>query len=31
VYHIDGEPHVGGPLVKASVHPRALRVVTALR
>jgi YegS/Rv2252/BmrU family lipid kinase len=31
VYHVDGEPHVGGHLVKASVHSRALRVVTALR
>jgi diacylglycerol kinase (ATP) len=29
VYHVDGEPHVGGHLVKASVHSRALRVVTA--
>jgi YegS/Rv2252/BmrU family lipid kinase len=31
VYHVDGEPHVGGSLVKASVYPRALRVITALR
>lgn len=31
VYHVDGEPHVGGHLVKACVHPRALRVMTALR
>lgn len=31
VYHVDGEPHVGGLLVKASVHPLALRVITALR
>jgi YegS/Rv2252/BmrU family lipid kinase len=31
VYHVDGEPHVGGHLVKASVHSLALRVVTALR
>ena len=31
VYHVDGEPHVGGLLVKASVHPRALRVIAALR
>jgi diacylglycerol kinase (ATP) len=30
-YHIDGEPHIGGSLVKASVHPKALRVVAALR
>jgi diacylglycerol kinase (ATP) len=30
VYHIDGEPYVGGHLVKASVHPRALRVMTAV-
>jgi len=31
VYHVDGEPYVGGHLVKASVHPRALRVMTAVR
>lgn len=31
VYHVDGEPHVGGHLVKASVHPRTLRVIAALR
>jgi YegS/Rv2252/BmrU family lipid kinase len=31
VYHVDGEPHVGGLVVKASVHPRALRVIAALR
>ncbi len=30
VYHVDGEPHVGGSVVRASVHPRALRVITAL-
>lgn len=31
VYHVDGEPYVGGHLVKGSVHPRALRVMTAVR
>jgi diacylglycerol kinase (ATP) len=31
VYHVDGEPYVGGLLVKASVHPLALRVIAALR
>jgi diacylglycerol kinase (ATP) len=31
VYHVDGEPHIGGLLVKASVHPLALRVIAALR
>ena len=31
VYHVDGEPHVGGHRVKASVHPRALRLIAALR
>jgi diacylglycerol kinase (ATP) len=31
VYHVDGEPHIGGHFVKASVHPLALRVITALR
>jgi YegS/Rv2252/BmrU family lipid kinase len=27
VYHVDGEPHVGGLSVKARIHPGALRVV----
>ncbi len=27
VYHVDGEPHMGGHSVQASVHPAALRVV----
>jgi YegS/Rv2252/BmrU family lipid kinase len=31
VYHVDGEPHVGGPSVQASIHSRALRVMVALR
>jgi YegS/Rv2252/BmrU family lipid kinase len=30
VYHIDGEPHVGGPSVDAFVHPAALRVLSAV-
>lgn len=29
VYHVDGEPHVGGAVLKARVHPRALRVRVA--
>jgi diacylglycerol kinase (ATP) len=31
VYHVDGEPHSGGQSVKACVHPRALRVLSAIR
>lgn len=31
VYHVDGEPHVGGTSVHASIHSRALRVMAALR
>ena len=31
VYHVDGEPHIGGQSVKACVHPRALRVLAATR
>jgi YegS/Rv2252/BmrU family lipid kinase len=27
VYHVDGEPHVGGKSVKARIYPAALRVV----
>jgi diacylglycerol kinase family enzyme len=27
LYHIDGEPFVGGASVKARVRPRALRVI----
>ena len=27
VYHVDGEPYVGGHSVKARIHPEALRVV----
>jgi diacylglycerol kinase family enzyme len=27
VYHVDGEPYVGGHSVKARIHPGALRVV----
>ncbi|MEQ1573813.1 MAG: diacylglycerol kinase family protein [Vicinamibacterales bacterium] len=27
VYHLDGEPHVGGTTISAKVHPRALRVM----
>lgn len=30
LYHVDGEPHIGGPVVKAAVHPRALRVISPL-
>jgi diacylglycerol kinase family enzyme len=30
-YHVDGEPHIGGLFVKARVHPKALRVMAALR
>jgi diacylglycerol kinase (ATP) len=31
VYHVDGEPHVGGRRVNACIHSRALRVMAALR
>ncbi len=31
VYHVDGEPHVGGQSVSARIHSRALRVVSAIR
>jgi len=31
VYHVDGEPHSGGQSVKACAHPRALRVLSAIR
>jgi diacylglycerol kinase (ATP) len=31
VYHVDGEPHVGGQCVSARIHSRALRVVWAIR
>ena len=31
VYHVDGEPYSGGQSVKACVHPRALRVLSAIR
>jgi hypothetical protein len=31
VYHVDGEPYIGGHTVKACVHPQVLRVVSALR
>jgi YegS/Rv2252/BmrU family lipid kinase len=31
VYHVDGEPHVGGQSVGARVHTRALRVMSAIR
>jgi diacylglycerol kinase family enzyme len=27
VYHVDGEPHVGGQSVNARIHSRALRVM----
>jgi diacylglycerol kinase family enzyme len=27
IFHVDGEPHVGGACVKASVHPLALRLL----
>jgi len=30
LYHVDGEPHSGGYLVKATVHPHALRVISAV-
>jgi diacylglycerol kinase (ATP) len=29
-YHVDGEPHVGGQCVSARIHPRALRVMSAI-
>jgi diacylglycerol kinase family enzyme len=28
VYHVDGEPHLGGRSVKARIHPGALRVLS---
>jgi YegS/Rv2252/BmrU family lipid kinase len=28
VYHVDGEPHLGGRSVKARIHPAALRVLS---
>jgi YegS/Rv2252/BmrU family lipid kinase len=31
VYHIDGEPHLGGTSLSARVHPLALRVVSPRR
>jgi YegS/Rv2252/BmrU family lipid kinase len=31
VYHVDGEPYVGGQGVHARVHSRALKVMSALR
>jgi diacylglycerol kinase (ATP) len=31
VYHVDGEPHVGGQCVNGRIHPRALRVMSAIR
>jgi len=31
VYHVDGEPHVGGQCVNARIHTRALRVMSAIR
>jgi len=31
VYHVDGEPHVGGLSANVRVHPSALRVMTARR
>jgi diacylglycerol kinase family enzyme len=31
VYHVDGEPHVGGQCINARIHPRALRVISAIR
>jgi len=31
VYHVDGEPHVGGQCVSARIHSRALRVISAIR
>jgi YegS/Rv2252/BmrU family lipid kinase len=30
VYHVDGEPHVGGPSITGRVHPGALRVLSAV-
>ena len=31
VYHVDGEPHVGGQCVNGRIHARALRVMSAIR
>ena len=31
MYHVDGEPYIGGRSVKACVHPRVLRVLSAIR
>jgi YegS/Rv2252/BmrU family lipid kinase len=31
VYHVDGEPYTGGTSLTGSVHPAALRVVSAVR
>ena len=31
VYHVDGEPHVGGQCVSARIYSRALRVISAIR
>ena len=31
VYHVDGEPYVGGQCVSGRVHARALRVMSAIR
>ncbi|HEU5254391.1 MAG TPA: diacylglycerol kinase family protein [Vicinamibacterales bacterium] len=31
VYHVDGEPYVGGSSITGTVHPAALRVVSAVR
>jgi YegS/Rv2252/BmrU family lipid kinase len=31
VYHVDGEPYVGGQCVHARIHTRALRVMSAIR
>jgi hypothetical protein len=28
IYHVDGEPFVGGASLEAAIHPRALRVRT---
>ncbi len=31
VYHVDGEPYIGGQCVKGRIHARALRVMSAIR
>ena len=31
VYHVDGEPHIGGQCVSGRIHTRALRVMSAIR